>query len=115
MLVVDDDKNIREPFSDCLQMNGYAVSTASSVAEACQKIQQSRFNVVLLDMQLGNESGYSVAEALKRSVRHRGVKIIAMTAYPEEYADPRADWFTAKLEKPFDISRLRAVLGRALE
>ncbi len=115
VLVVDDDKNIREPFSDCLQMNGYAVSTASSVAEACQKLQQASFNVVLLDMQLGNESGYSVAEALKRSVRHRGVKIIAMTAYPEEYADPRAAWFAARLEKPFDISRLRAVLGRALE
>ncbi|UTH75825.1 hybrid sensor histidine kinase/response regulator [Chromobacterium sp. IIBBL 290-4] len=111
ILLVDDDPNIREPFSDCLKMDGYEVVTATNVKEACRQLQERSFSVVLLDMQLGNESGYQVAEFLRKS-RNRHASIIAMTAYPEEYSDHRAHWFAERLEKPFDLNRLRQTLRK---
>ncbi|OBU87825.1 hypothetical protein MY55_03220 [Chromobacterium subtsugae] len=114
VLLVDDDQNIREPFADCLSLDGYAVVMASSVAEACQQVQQRPFDAILLDMQLGNESGYSVLEFIRKSRNNQQASIIAMTAYPEEYADPRSACFAERLEKPFDFNRLRAVLKRQM-
>ncbi|WP_434631630.1 ATP-binding protein [Chromobacterium sp. CV08] len=109
ILLIDDDPNIREPFADCLELDGYAVATASSAAEACRLIAERAFSTILLDMQLGADSGYSVAE-FARASGNRHAAIIAMTAYPDEYSDPRASWFAEKLEKPFDLNRLRSIL-----
>ncbi|OHX13473.1 hypothetical protein BI347_08070 [Chromobacterium sphagni] len=110
VLLVDDDENIREPFADCLSIDGYAVVMAGSVTEACQRLQQQSFDAILLDMQLGEGSGYNVLEFVKKSRNNKHASIIAMTAYPEEYADPRSACFAERLEKPFDFNRLRSVL-----
>ncbi|MBM2885909.1 ATP-binding response regulator [Chromobacterium amazonense] len=109
ILLVDDDPNIREPFADCLALDGYAVTTAATAAEACRRLREQAFGVVLLDMQLGADSGYDVASKARDGL-NRAARLIAMTAYPEEYSDPRAAWFDERLEKPFDLSRLRASL-----
>ncbi|POZ62994.1 ATP-binding response regulator [Chromobacterium alticapitis] len=110
ILLVDDDANVREPFSDCLALSGYAVTAAATAAEARRLLREKIFSVVLLDMQLGEDSGYDVA-ACARDGQNRDARLIAMTAYPEEYSDPRAAWFDEKLEKPFDLNRLRASLS----
>ncbi|NHQ82405.1 response regulator [Chromobacterium vaccinii] len=114
ILLVDDDVNISEPFTDCLHMDGYSVIVANSVSEACLHIKEKTFSMILLDMQLGKESGYSVAEFARKSGHNKNVNIIAMTAYPEEYSDSRSVWFLEKLEKPFDFNRLRAILKQYL-
>lgn len=110
VLIVDDDENIKEPFAELLTIAGFDVSKAGSVTEALQALSGKKYAAILLDMQLGNESGYSVAEAARKGGQNKTTPIIAMTAYPEEYSDDRAVWFADKLEKPFDFSRLRSLL-----
>lgn len=110
VLIVDDDENIKEPFAELLTIAGFDVSKAGSVTEALQALSGKKYEAILLDMQLGNESGYSVAEAVRKGGQNKTTPIIAMTAYPEEYSDGRAVWFADKLEKPFDFSRLRSLL-----
>ncbi|MFB0824474.1 hybrid sensor histidine kinase/response regulator [Chromobacterium violaceum] len=114
ILLVDDDENISEPFSDCLHMDGHSVIIAGSARDAYQHIKEKTFSIILLDMQLGKESGYSVAEFARKSLNNKNATIIAMTAYPEEYADSRSVWFSEKLEKPFDFNRLRTILNQYL-
>lgn len=110
VLIVDDDENIKEPFAELLTIAGFDVSKAGSVTEALQALSGKKYAAILLDMQLGNESGYSVAEAARKGGQNKATPIIAMTAYPEEYSDDRAVWFADKLEKPFDFNRLRSLL-----
>lgn len=110
VLIVDDDENIKEPFAELLTIAGFDVSKAGSVTEALQALSGKKYAAILLDMQLGHESGYSVAEAVRKGGENKATPIIAMTAYPEEYSDDRAVWFADKLEKPFDFTRLRSLL-----
>ena len=115
ILLVEDDENISTPFADCLTMNGHPVVVASTVKEACRYLQEKAFSIILVDMQLGKESGYDVAEFAKKSRNNKAAPIIAMTAYPEEYADSRAVWFVERLEKPFDFNRLRQVMKQHMK
>ena len=62
MLIVDDDADIRDTLAELLQRDGYQVATAETAALAEQALERADFDTVLLDMHLGADSGYQVAE-----------------------------------------------------
>lgn len=113
ILVVEDDASIRLPFVELLSEEGYQVLAAGTVDEAKHVLdEQPALDLVLLDMQLGADSGYDVAEAIRSS--QNAVPILAMTAHPQEYNDKRAAWFAEKLEKPFSFPQLIALVHQRL-
>ncbi|AOZ49555.1 ATP-binding response regulator [Chromobacterium vaccinii] len=109
VLIVDDDDEIRGSVAELLGQDGYQVSCAATLSQAADCLVQRRFDVLLLDMQLGGDSGYQLAE-LARKQPQRPL-MLAMSADPDEFADARSGWFAARLSKPFDSGQLRAALA----
>jgi len=120
VLVVDDEAALREPLSDYLVRQGFAVAQASSAAEARARLAQigaaDAFDIVLLDIMMPGEDGLSLCRHL---IEARGVPVIFLTARGEATdrivgLEIGADDYVVK---PFDprelVARIRSVLRRA--
>jgi two-component system KDP operon response regulator KdpE len=105
-LVVDDDVSLRTLVRVNLELEGFAVREAGSVAAAEAEVEQERPDVVLLDMHLGGED----STLLLASLRERGIPVALVTGSVDvgEYRDA-AD---AVLTKPFVPDRLVEVARR---
>jgi CheY-like chemotaxis protein len=87
-LLVDDDAHFLESARTLLQREGMQIDTASSSAEAAQRIGELRPDLVLLDIRLGDESGFVVARELHAAWPTEGPsggapKIILISTYSE--------------------------------
>ncbi len=117
ILVVDDDRAIRDSLARVLTLEGYDVRTATDGAIALEMIATDTPDAVLLDVMMPNVDGLMVCRVL-RAERNR-VPILLLTARTETSEriaglDAGADDY---LPKPFDLgellARLRALLRRA--
>lgn len=117
VLVVDDDRAIRESLARALELDGYEVEMASDGAAALGAIRERRPDVAVLDVMMPNIDGLTVCRVL-RAERDRLpiLMLTARTETPDRVAglDAGADDY---LPKPFDLdellARLRALLRRA--
>jgi signal transduction histidine kinase/ActR/RegA family two-component response regulator len=120
VLVVDDESDARELLATALAQYGAEVRTASSAATAWQEIESRPPDVVLSDIGMPDEDGYTLVRRLRaRSVsRGRRIPAVAVTAYASD-ADRLAAQtagFQAHVAKPFEpseLARLVAALGRS--
>jgi two-component system, OmpR family, response regulator MprA len=118
VLVVDDDRAVRESLRRSLEFNGYAVSLAADGAEALAGIGGVSPDVVVMDVMMPRLDGIEATKAL-RAAGH-DVPILVLTARDAvgdrvEGLDAGADDY---LTKPFALqellARLRALLRRAV-
>lgn len=118
ILIVDDDKNICEILEFNLKNEGFAVTCAHSAEQALGIISQNSFSLILLDVMMGEMSGYKMSEKLRNE--NINTPIIFITA-----KDTENDMLTGfsvggddYISKPFSIkeiiARIRAVLKRAV-
>lgn len=68
ILLVEDDVDILESFQEIIKSWGYKVYTAPSFSEATNKINNQKFDLILLDVQLGNISGLRVVDVVRRNM-----------------------------------------------
>src|SRR3954471_19464812 len=116
LLVVDDDRRIRDLLSRFLFAEGYRVTTAQSAAEARAKLEGLRFDLLILDVMMPGETGFEFARKLRTS---SSVPILMLTARDE--AESRiegltigADDYIGKPFEPRDLSlRVANILKRA--
>jgi two-component system phosphate regulon response regulator OmpR len=116
VLIVDDDRRIRDLLSRFLSGEGYRVSTADTVADARAKLKGLSFDLLILDWMMPGESGVDLA----RSIRGQSdVPIIMLTAKHEaehriEGLQSGADDYLAKPFEPRELSlRIANILKRA--
>jgi two-component system, OmpR family, phosphate regulon response regulator OmpR len=116
LLVVDDDRRIRDLLSRFLLSEGYRVTTAETAAEARAKLEGLRFDLMILDVMMPGETGFEFA----RSLRARSmVPILMLTA--RDAAESRiagleigADDYVGKPFEPRELSlRVANILKRA--
>jgi CheY-like chemotaxis protein len=81
VLVVEDNPLNCELLCDWLEIEGFEVSVATSLAEAFAAFEIQPPDAVLLDVQLGAEDGLSLAEWIRNDARFRSVPVIAVTAH----------------------------------
>jgi DNA-binding NtrC family response regulator len=110
-LVVDDDNALRLLLRVNLELEGFTVREASTVAEAEAALQSLRPDVVLLDVHLGGDRTLELLEAM----RSDGIAVCLVTGSVdvEAYRD-RADAIIAKPFNPqelVDIARRLAKVG----
>ncbi|MBZ5715064.1 response regulator [Nannocystis pusilla] len=114
VLVVEDDKDIRETMGLVLEGEGYEVVTAPNGKEALQLLQTGlRPCIVLLDLMMPVMSGWELREQMLRDPAMADIPTIVITG------DTRASQRMAQLQataciaKPFEISDLLAVVAEA--
>ena len=117
ILVVDDEPDICEILSFNLTKEGYTVETANSAEEALER-NPAQFDLLLLDVMMGEISGFQLASMLKADPAAQSVPIIFLTAKDSENdavtgLDLGADDY---ITKPFSIrevkARIQAVMRR---
>jgi len=88
-LIVDDSPRFLAAARGLLERQGMAVvGVASTTVEALQRIEQLRPDVVLLDIDLGGESGFEVARLLRRETGPPPPRVILISTHAgEDYAD----------------------------
>ena len=117
ILVVDDEDDLCEILRFNLEMEGYKVDTANSAEEAL-KLDLTQYNLLLLDVMMGEISGFKMARMLKANKDTVNIPIIFITA-----KDTENDTITGfnlgaddYISKPFSlrevIMRVKAVLRR---
>src|SRR6266545_2889037 len=116
VLVVDDERSMREFLAICLRREGYQVSLAESGAAALQWLTEHVVDVVVTDLRMpGDMDGLD----LLRGIKERGLdtEVIVVTAFatPETAIAAMKQGAYDYLTKPFKVDEIRAVIGRALE
>jgi two-component system, NtrC family, response regulator HydG len=115
ILVVDDDKSMRDACHQILSRQGYQVEEASSARQGLGLLERSSFDVILLDLVMPDLDGLDTLKKIK-SV-DSDCEVIIVTGYgsiPTAVEAMKAGAFHF-LSKPFAPDDLRTVINRALE
>jgi light-regulated signal transduction histidine kinase (bacteriophytochrome)/CheY-like chemotaxis protein len=110
-LLVEDSLIIAMDAEDILARLGAArVVTAASIRQAQQELDRDAFEIAVLDVNLGNETSLSIADAL----RARGVPYIFATGYGEQLRLPPEHEGAQVIQKPYTLASLAHALASAL-
>ena len=116
ILIVDDDREIRDLTGRYLRKHGFRVDSAPDAKEMDRLLRDGRFDLIVLDLMLPGEDGLSICRRLRAATR---ILIVMLTAVAEDTdriigLEIGADDY---LTKPFNprelLARIRAVLRRA--
>lgn len=116
LLLVDDDRRIRDLLSRFLASEGYRVTTAKSAADARAILQGLHFDLLILDVMMPGETGFELARSIRTS---SSVPIVMLTARHEaesriEGLQIGADDYVAKPFEPRElVLRIANILKRA--
>ncbi len=116
ILFVDDAADTREVVKRFLQERGARVAVAGTVAEAMAWLERERFDVLLSDIGMPGEDGYSLIRRVRALPAEQGGRVpaMALTAYARSEDQERALrlGFQAHLAKPIDLSQLAAAVAK---
>jgi two-component system nitrogen regulation response regulator NtrX len=115
ILVIDDEKAIRETLSEILSDEGYGVTAVASGEEGLRRLQEERWDLVLLDVWLKDRDGLSVLEAAEGRVRDVPVVMISGHASIETAVKAVRLGAYDFLEKPLALERVLITAQKAIE
>lgn len=115
ILIIDDEKGMRDFLSIMLKKDGYDVSLAESGEEGLRAIQKDIFDLVITDVKMAGVDGIEVLKYIK-DVSPETV-VIMITAYAETETAVEAMKLGAYdyITKPFKVDEMRLVIQKALE
>jgi len=115
ILIIDDEKNIRDIFSLLLEENGYLVESAADAETGLARIAAFRPDVLLLDMNLPDRPGIEVLSRVRALLpRCRTIIITAFGTIKNAVEATKLGAY-AYLEKPVDNEELLLMISRTLE
>ncbi len=115
LLVIDDEKNIRETLAKLLEEEGYYVKTAESIESSKKLIQSEYFHAVLLDIWLPDGDGLSLLGYIKTYLPDTSVIVITGHGKVEHAVRAIKEGAYDFLEKPFSMERLLLTVDRAVQ
>jgi len=113
VLVIDDDRTLREGCASVLQVEGFNVTTSGRGDEALELFRRTRFDIVMVDLFMTPLSGVEILRAVLQL--HPETIVIMMTGNPSVVSSMEALAIGAwdYLAKPFSGTHLHLVFGRA--
>lgn len=122
LLVVDDDRVIRQTLARYLTNNGYRVSTAEHAGAARSQLDGLTFDLLILDVMMPGETGFDLARAIRRGETYQktDVPILMLTARAESGdritgLEIGADDYVPKPFEPRELLlRIAGILRRAM-
>src|SRR5687768_2798239 len=113
LLVVDDERPLREACREVGRTLGFDAEVADDASEAWRALERQSFDVVLLDLRLPGASGMDLLQEIKQ--RRPETHVILMTGYSSVPSAVQAMKLGAYdyLTKPFNLDELKLLLQRA--
>jgi DNA-binding NtrC family response regulator len=115
ILIVDDELIMRESLAGWLERDGYVVETAASGEEGLERLKDTRFDILLLDIKMDGMSGLDVLKTVKAS--DPDVAVVMITAYGSisTAIDAMKKGAYDYLLKPFDPNELGVLIEKIIQ
>ncbi len=115
ILIVDDERSMRDVLSIMLKRAGYGVTVASDGEEAIAHIDKELFDLVITDLKMPKAGGLEVLKAVKESSPESVVLIITAYASTESVVEAMKLGAYDYLTKPFQVDEVQLIIRNALE
>ncbi len=115
LLIVDDERSMRELLEYMLSKDGYTISLAENGRTAVELVTSNRYDLVLCDIRLGDITGLEVLRAAKQQSPDTIVIMISAYATTETAVEAMNDGAYDYVPKPFDNDELKQTIANALE
>ncbi|MDF0541016.1 response regulator [Sphingobium sp. H39-3-25] len=115
LLLVDDERSIREPLAQYLSRNGFRVTAVENAAEARTRLAANAIDMVVLDIMMPGEDGLSLCRHIRETSE---IPVILLTARSEETdrivgLEMGADDYVLKPFSPRElVARIKAIFRR---
>ena len=115
ILVVDDEQIVRESLANWLKEDGYQVEMAEGGSRALQRLQDTPFHIVLLDLKMPEMNGIQVLQEVKKTFPD--TEVIIMTAYGSIHTAVEAikEGAFDYIVKPFDPEEVGFLISKILD
>lgn len=115
VLVVDDEKVIREILADFLSLEGFFVATAPDGLSALERLAQESFDMVISDLKMPNLGGLELLEQIQQN--HENVLVVIMTGFGtvETAIEAMKKGAYDYILKPFNVEEVIHIVHRGLE
>ncbi|MES2131089.1 MAG: response regulator transcription factor [Bacteroidota bacterium] len=108
ILIIEDEKSLREDVVDYLSENGYKCDFATTVKSSMQKLSDTVYSCALIDVGLPDGSGIEIVEYIKKQYPEMGVIIVTAKNALEDKITGLKIGADDYLTKPFHLSELSA-------
>lgn len=116
ILIVDDDRRIRQLLSTFLAEHGYRVTAATSAPDAREKMKGLSFDLIVLDIMMKGESGIELTQWLRDNANPVPILMLSALAEPSDRIRGLSSGVDDYLPKPFEpmelLWRVRSILRR---
>jgi CheY-like chemotaxis protein len=106
ILIIEDDEELRSIYRQALERENYIVHEATDGADALQRIENIKPDLIILDMMMPRMGGPTVLQILRQNPAFNHVHFVVITAYPqfrESALSYNVDQFLTKPVRPGDI------------
>jgi DNA-binding response OmpR family regulator len=114
ILIIEDEKSLREDVVDYLSENGYKCDFATTIKSALQKLTDTVYSCALVDVGLPDGSGIEIVEHIKKQFPEMGVIMVTAKNALEDKIEGLKIGADDYLTKPFHLSELSARLYSVL-
>jgi two-component system response regulator PilR (NtrC family) len=115
ILVVDDEKSIREVLEIFLKGEGYDVSTADGGQSGLEAVKNDIYNLVITDLKMPTVSGFDLLKSIKEISPHTTVVIITAFGTTGSAVEAMKLGAFDYIQKPFKMDDIRLVVKNSLE
>lgn len=112
ILIIEDEKSIADMVKMCLTKNGYICETVNDGMTATQKIEEKRYDLILLDIMLPDIDGYDLIDYIKQ-FDIPVIFVTAKTSVPDRVKGLKLG-AEDYISKPFELEELLARVGTVL-
>ncbi len=117
ILVVEDNPMNMELAVDLLETYGYEITPAEDGFKALERVKETTFDLILLDMQLPGMDGPEVLERLKADPETRAVPVVALTAHAMSGDAKRfmEAGCAGYISKPIDVHQFKPTVAQYIK
>ena len=110
ILIVDDDKSLSFIMGEALKRNGYSVSLAASADEAYEKLEATKFHLIILDINLPDSTGFEICKDLRTRSNVPVIFASARSSVTDRIdgLDIGGDFY---ISKPYSMSEMLSVVN----